>query len=364
MSPSHHLPPAADARHAERLVAQSQALLGAAGGDGRLRWLSPAWQHWMGYDDRQLYAQPYLSFVHPDDVVRVRDFAARLARMAPGESLQLEVRVRRADGEHRWLRCSATVADAPESLAYLSATDVSDLREALGELARRGAELERSNAELERFASVVSHDLRSSLTAVAGFLELIEYRYGEELAGGARSLLGSAQRSADRMRALVEDLLAYARVGHSGREREPVDVGALARGVAATVAPRARLRLGPGLPTVRALPRELEQLLANLIGNAAKFVAADVEPEIELTAAREGGGWRFELADNGIGLPSERAGDVFGMFARLHEADGYPGSGIGLAIAEKVVESAGGRIWARPRAGGGTVFAFTWPDRQ
>jgi signal transduction histidine kinase len=245
-------------------------------------------------------------------------------------------------------------------MVYLSGTDVTDLHEALEELARRSGELERSNAELDRFAGVVSHDLRSSLTSVAGFLLLLERRHGDELSEPARELLASAGEASARMRSLVDDLLAYARVGHSGRAPEPVDVGALARRVAAAVAPGAALETG-ALPVVHALPREFEQLLANLIGNAAKFVAPGTPPRIRLDAQRTDDAWRFELADNGIGIEARHADRIFGMFQRLHGGDAYPGTGIGLAIAAKVVERAGGRIWVRPGSEGGSVFAFTWP---
>jgi PAS domain S-box-containing protein len=345
--------PGSDADHAERLFALSQDLLGAADADGRLRWVNAAWERTMGWPLEELYAHPYLDFIHPDDVAKVAGFAEALAHMPPGESLQIETRARRRDGTYRWLRCSAAVAGGPDPMVYLSGTDVTDLHEALDDLAR-------SNAELERFAGVVSHDLRSSLTAVAGFLALLERRHADELGEEARGLLASAGEASARMRSLVDDLLAYARVGHSGHAPESIDVAELAQRIARSVAPGAQLRTG-GLPVVRALPREFEQLLSNLIGNAAKFVAPGVRPEMTLRAEPEERGWRFELADNGIGIEERHAERVFGMFQRLHGGEAYPGTGIGLAIAAKVVEGAGGRIWVRPRPEGGSVFAFTWP---
>jgi PAS domain S-box-containing protein len=339
--------------HAERLFALSQDLLGAADAAGRLRWVNAAWERTMGWSRDELYARPYLEFVHPADREKVAAFAEHLQHLPPGESRQVETRARRSDGSFRWLRVSAAVAGGAEPMVYLSGTDVTDLHEALTELAR-------SNDELDRFASVVSHDLRQSLTAVCGYLALLDSRHGEALGDDAHYLLESAREGGERMRALVDDLLAYARVGHSGRRPEPVDATDLVRRLAPTAAPNATLHVST-LPVVHARPREFEQLLANLMGNAAKFVAPGVRACIAVTAAREGDCWRFEVADNGIGVPPPLADRIFGMFQRLQRADDYPGTGIGLAICHKVVAGAGGRIWVQPRAEGGSVFTFTWP---
>jgi PAS domain S-box-containing protein len=339
--------------HAERLFALSQDLLGAADAAGRLRWVNAAWERTMGWTADELYSRPYLEFVHPADREKVAAFAEHLQHLPPGESRQVETRARRSDGNYRWLRVSAAVAGGAEPMVYLSGTDVTDLHEALTELAR-------SNDELDRFASVVSHDLRQSLTAVCGYLALLDSRHGEALGDDAHYLLESAREGGERMRALVDDLLAYARVGHSGRRPEPVDATALVHRLAPTAAPDAALHVAE-LPVVHARPREFEQLLANLLGNAAKFVAPGVRPHIQVGARREGDCWRFEVADNGIGVPPPLADRIFGMFQRLQRADDYPGTGIGLAICHKVVAAAGGRIWVEGREGGGSVFCFTWP---
>jgi PAS domain S-box-containing protein len=339
--------------HAERLFALSQDLLGAADAEGRLRWVNAAWERLFGWSADELYSRPYLDFVHPDDQAKVAAFAQRLAHLPPGQSLQIECRACRRDGGYRWLRVSAAVAGGEEPMVYLSGTDVTDLHEALADLAR-------SNDELDRFASVVSHDLRQSLTAVLGFLTLLESRHGEMMDDRALSLLVAAREGGERMRTLVDDLLAYARVGHSGRRPKPVDAAELVRRLAATAAPGATVQVDE-LPVVRAREREFEQLFANLLGNAAKFVAPGTRPWIAVHAAREEDRWRFEVEDNGIGIPAPLADRVFGMFQRLQRAEDYPGTGIGLAICHKIVEAAGGRIWVRPRDDGGSVFAFTWP---
>jgi len=365
--PSTPLPGGAEAAHAERLFALSQDLLGAADAHGYLRWVNAAWERTTGWTPAELYERPYVDFMHPEDRGKVMAFAMRLEHTPRGESEQVEARALCRDGSYRWFRCSAAVADGPEPLVYLSAMDVTDLFEALEQLAgertrsvRRTAELERSNAELERFASVVSHDLRQSLTAVSGFLALLESRFGNEIPDGAAELLGYARDGSDRMHALVEDLLAYARVGHSGRAPERIDTAELVRRIAPTAAAGAELEID-ALPVILARPREFEQLLANLISNAVKFVAPGIAPRVRVSASSEGTGWRFEVADNGIGVAAPHAQRIFGMFARSPAGEQYPGTGIGLAIAQKVVEAAGGRIWVDPRDGGGSVFCFTWP---
>ncbi|HWK25707.1 MAG TPA: ATP-binding protein [Solirubrobacter sp.] len=355
------LPGGAEAAHAERLFALSQDLLGAADARGYLRWVNAAWERTTGWSPAELYAVPYAEFMHPEDRAHVLAFAQRLEHTPRGESLQVEARARCKDGSYRFFRCSAAVADGPEPLVYLSAMDVTDLYEARTRSLQRAAELERSNAELERFASVVSHDLRQSLTAVSGFLALLESRYGDQLPAGAAELLTHAREGGGRMHLLLDDLLAYARVGHSGRAFERVDCAELVRRIAPTAAAGATLEAGE-LPVVLARPREFEQLLTNLLANAVKFVAPGVAPAVWISAVPDGDHWRFEVADNGIGVARPHAQRIFGMFARSPAAEQYPGTGIGLAIAQKVVEAAGGRIWVRDRDGGGSVFAFTWPQ--
>jgi PAS domain S-box-containing protein len=243
--------------------------------------------------------------------------------------------------------------------------DITARRAAERALEERAVELERSNAELEQFAYVASHDLSEPLRMVSSYLQLLRRRYHGRLDGDADAFIDYAVDGAARMRDLIDALLTYSRAGRGDRPVAPVDARAVVERVIDAVthaeAREARVAVGP-LPTVLGDEQELGQLFQNLIGNAVKFVPEDRVPEVAVVAApADDGMWRVEVTDNGIGLEPAHAERIFRMFQRLHTRDEYPGTGIGLAIAKKVVERHGGAIWAEPRPEGGTRFAFTLP---
>jgi PAS domain S-box-containing protein len=243
--------------------------------------------------------------------------------------------------------------------------DITARRDAERALEARAGDLERSNAELEQFAYVASHDLSEPLRMVSSYLQLLRRRYHGKLDSDADEFIDFAVDGAARMRDLIDDLLTYSRAGRGDHPFEPVDTQELAERVAETAraqweGPEPRIAVEQ-LPTITGDVQGLGQLLQNLIGNAIKFVPADRAAEVLVSARREGGAWRFEVADNGIGVAAPHAQRIFGMFARSPAGERYPGTGIGLAIAQKVVEAQGGRIWVQPRRGGGSVFCFTWP---
>ncbi len=251
--------------------------------------------------------------------------------------------------------------------AVAVARDVTALREAHARLEERARELERSNAELAEFAYVASHDLSEPLRTITGYLQLLHRRHGDRLGEEANDYVARAIDSASRLRTLIDDVLAYSRAGRSERAAGTVDTGAIVSSIAITIAgtrePRPEIEWDT-LPTVAGEARQLTQLLQNLISNAIKFVPPDRVPHVSVSAERDGSWWRFAIDDNGIGIDPEDAEQIFGMFQRLHTRDSYPGTGIGLAIARKVVEHHGGRIWAEGRKGGGTRMAFTLPAEE
>jgi len=233
---------------------------------------------------------------------------------------------------------------------------------------RAQAELERSNADLEAFAYVASHDLAEPLRSVAGFVSLLERQYGEALDEQAREFIAYAVDGVERMLAMIDDLLLYARAGTADVRRERVALGELVAAALRDLGPAA-LECGASvdvgeLPVVRADPGQLRRVLQNLLGNAIKFTAPGVAPHVSVSGGAGDRGWELAVADNGIGIDPAQAERAFEMFARLPGSGGsYRGTGLGLAISRRIVERHGGRLWVEPNPGGGSVFRLTLPLR-
>jgi signal transduction histidine kinase len=232
-------------------------------------------------------------------------------------------------------------------------------------LADKVEELARSNKELEEFAYIASHDLQEPLRMVASYTELLGERYRGKLDDKADRYIGYAVDGARRMQRLINDLLAYARVGSQAKPLLPTDSAAVLEMVVAGLqkvmeSSEAKVEHAD-LPGVQADDVQLGQVFQNLIANAIKFRQSERPPRIRVSAESEGDMVRFSVADNGIGMEKEMTGRIFQMFQRLHTREEYEGTGIGLAVAKKVVERHGGRIWFDSVAGEGTTFHFTLP---
>lgn len=245
--------------------------------------------------------------------------------------------------------------------------DISERRLAERTLKKHAEELERSNAELERFAYVASHDLQEPLRMVASYVQLLQRRYQGKLDKDADEFIAYAVDGASQMKLLINDLLAYSRVGSNSKSFETMDVEtalekALANLKAAINENDAEITHGP-LPTVFADDGQLTLLFQNLIGNAIKFHSKKT-PRIQVSAEQDSKGWVFSIQDNGIGIDPEYVERIFIIFQRLHTREDYPGTGIGLAICKKIVECHGGRIWVESTPGKGTKFYFTLPYKQ
>jgi PAS domain S-box-containing protein len=225
-------------------------------------------------------------------------------------------------------------------------------------------ELRRSNEELERFAYVASHDLQEPLRSVTSYLQLLSRRYRTRLDSDATEFIDIAVSGAARMQRLINDLLAFSRLGTRGGALIPFDAGAVLddslKGLHAAIVESGAEITSDTLPMVLVDPGQLGQLFTNFIGNALKFRGTD-RPRVHVGAQRQGRFWKFSVRDNGIGIEGRYFERIFVIFQRLHGRDEYQGTGIGLAICKKIVERHGGRVWVESALGQGATFYFTIP---
>ena len=232
-------------------------------------------------------------------------------------------------------------------------------------LQQQAQELARSNAELEQFAYVASHDLQEPLRVITGYVSLLEQRYSDKLDQDAREFIGFATDAAHRMRALIEALLEFSRVETHGNPFEKMDCNrALSEAIAdlevSIYESEADVTSDP-LPDVVGDQIQITHVFENLISNAIKFRKDDCLPKIHISCSPSEDSWQISVADNGTGIRPRYQERIFGMFKRAHKRSKYPGTGIGLALCQKIVERHGGRIWVESEVNQGSTFHFTSP---
>jgi PAS domain S-box-containing protein len=271
----------------------------------------------------------------------------------------------RADGEEFPMEASISHSQVGgRGLFTVILRDITERERAEKKLAEKMAELARSNAELEQFAYIASHDLQEPLRMVAAYTQLLAERYRGRLDENADKFIGYASEGALRMQTLIQDLLAFSRVGRKGAARGPVDCGAVMEEILQSLGPAIQesgaVVTHTALPVLWADHSQITQVLQNLIGNAIKFRGQEA-PAISVQAEKTGSQWLFSVSDNGIGIAPEHKENIFVVFQRLHTRTEYPGNGIGLAVCKKIVEHCGGKIWVESEAGHGSTFKFLLP---
>ncbi|MFG2163720.1 sensor histidine kinase [Micromonospora chersina] len=264
------------------------------------------------------------------------------------------------------------LADDIDIMRQKIARELDEVREAReriewvnSQLQKQAEELTRSNRDLEQFAYVASHDLQEPLRKVASFCQLLQRRYSGQLDERADQYIAFAVDGAQRMQRLINDLLAFSRIGRLTTGFTEVDMNKVMGDVAGqTEAARqyadAELTWDR-LPVIRGEEPLLTNLLANLVSNSIKFRRPDVPPKVHVSARLVDDEWEISCRDNGIGIEPEFADKIFVIFQRLHSKDAYPGTGIGLAIVKKIVEYHGGRVWVDTETAEGTTIRFTLP---
>ncbi|WP_305790077.1 sensor histidine kinase [Symbioplanes lichenis] len=254
----------------------------------------------------------------------------------------------------------AGLADDVDAMRRKIAAELREVQQARAELDAKAAELTRSNRDLEQFAYVASHDLQEPLRKVASFCQLLQRRYQGQLDARADQYIAFAVDGADRMQRLINDLLAFSRIGRLTTGFKQVDLNHVLGVVRAQHSGDASI-VTADLPTVEGEEPLLTTLFANLIGNSLKFRRPDVPPEVVVGAVRSGDTWQITVRDNGIGIEPEFADKVFVIFQRLHPREAYEGTGIGLAIVKKIVEYHGGTIELDASVPVGALFIITLP---
>jgi len=349
------------------------------------------WSALTGQSQAEVEGWGWLNAIHPED----RELSQFLWNQAAAwkSPYKLEHRVRVADGSYRFFAVRAVpILDSQNEIQEWigTHTDITDrklaesglqqakaeleikVQERTAELQKLNEELKRSNQELEQFAYVASHDLQEPLRAVTGYSQLLVEEYQAVLDESAQEYIHYIVDGAKRMQQLIQDLLAYSRVGTRGRRFTPTDCNAVLSealsNLSVAITQSQAIITHDSLPNLPADKTQLVQLLQNLIGNAIKFQRKDVPPQVHISAMRVGeveeklpgnSAWLFSVQDNGMGIKTQYLERIFEVFRRLHTRREFPGTGIGLAICKKIVERHNGRIWAESQLGVGTTFYFT-----
>jgi signal transduction histidine kinase len=347
--------------------------------------MSPDWSEMRQLDGRDFIADTKMpsgawlqEYIYAEDQAMVT--AAIREAVRTKTTFELEHRVRRADGTLGWTHSRAVpMFDARGEVVewFGAASDVSERRQAAEEIrqlnanleknvAERTAQLEAANEEMGAFSYSVSHDLRAPLRHVLGFAAMLQKDAGPSLSEKNLRLLATISQSANRMAALIDDLLAFSRLGRAELQKAEIDLDRLAHEVVndfvAEIKPRIISWEIQSLPAVRADRALLRMVLVNFISNAVKFTGKRAAPKIEIGCAPGGVNETvIFVRDNGAGFDPNYGQKLFGVFQRLHSQDEFEGTGIGLANIRRIIQRHGGRTWAEGVVGAGATFYFSLP---
>ena len=325
---------------------------------GKVDYRNRQWTDFGGFSFEQIQDLGWAQLLHPDDVDE--SVLQWQQAVTTGESFHAEHRFRRADGAYRWhLSRALAMRDLNGNILMWigSSTDIHAQKE-------KEDELQRANDDLQQFAYSASHDLQEPIRNVAVYSEIIARKYRNVLDGDGQKFLGFLTEGGRRLATLIDDLLAYTRAGSVEGPLRAVNAEAVLQktlaGLAEAIRESNAVVSADPLPEVYVGEAHLQQVLQNLIGNALKY-RTEEPPRIYIQVTDQGTAWRFAVQDNGIGIDPQYKENIFGVFKRLHRDQKYGGTGIGLAICQRVVERYGGRIWVDSAPGKGSTFYFTLP---
>jgi PAS domain S-box-containing protein len=347
--------------------------------DGPCDYLSPRWVEYTGVSEADQLGYGWLQQLHPDDRERV---IAEWSAVAPrGGLFDIEFRIRRADGVYRWFKTRAIPFcdnDGQVVKWFGSNTDIDDSKRAEAEIrllnadleqrvAVRTQQLEESNKELEAFSYSVSHDLRAPLRAIDGFARILTDDYGPKLDDEAKRVCSIIRENTGRMGRLIDDLLAFSRLGRAQMQPSSIDMGGMARAVFQEVTtPERRVHIDfqvEPMPSAVGDPSLMRQVWMNLLGNAVKFSSKRERVVVRVSGETKDGESIYSVRDNGAGFDMRYVQKLFGVFQRLHSSKEFEGTGVGLALVQRVIRRHGGRVWAEGETDRGATFFFALPQK-
>jgi PAS domain S-box-containing protein len=328
--------------------------------DGYLDYYNDRWYEFTGLSRVAFGDERWETLVHPEDIRQAHE--SWYAAVDAGKPYNFEYRfLDRHENRWRWFVGRALpVRDTEGKIVkwFGTWTDIDEQK-------RIEDELRRANQDLEQFAFSASHDLQEPLRTVKIYSELLTKRHADKLDGEALKFIGYLRNGATRMETLVRDLLTYTQVTKVEKCAEVADANEALKTAVANLAGSisetgAQIEADP-MPLLPVHSMHLQQLFQNLAGNAIKYRRPDRPPIVHIAAERQDGHWLFTVSDNGIGIDPEYKENIFGLFKRLHTSDEYSGTGIGLAICQRIVDRYHGRIWVESEVGRGSTFRFTLP---
>jgi PAS domain S-box-containing protein len=348
-------------KHAEderdRFFSLSLDMLCISSADGYFKRLSPAFTRTLGWSVEEMLARPFIDFIHPDDQAAT---LAEVENQLRDHQPVLDFENRFAHKEGGWRVLSWRSVPQYDGSMYATARDVTERREA-------EQQIRELNRELESFSYSVSHDLRAPLRHIDGYARILREDLGARLDAESRRCLDTIVDSSRRMGLLIDDLLAFSRLGRKPISTRAVDMRELVNGALAEVQSQGgaslnvQVQVGE-LPPADGDPALLRQVWSNLLGNAIKYSAPRGEQaRVFVSGERRGDLLHYSVADNGVGFDMRYAEKLFGVFQRLHSQEEFEGTGVGLAIVQRIVARHGGAVAAQAEPGQGAIFSFELP---
>lgn len=339
----------------EHFFNNSNDLSCIANAEGYFENVNPSFEKILGYSKNELSEDPFLDFVHPDDIPATLEAYEQLKSGAT--LIHFVNRYRRKDGNYLWFDWNATPNPVTGKF-YCIARDFT---------ARKKAEdaLKRSNEELEAFSYSVSHDLRAPLRAIVGFTAILEEDYSNKLDDEARRITDVIKNNTLKMGNLIDDLLTFSRMGRQDIVKSKIDTEALVKEIITSLDTKNNGHtiswdIKPMQETFGDI-NTMKQVWINLISNAIKYTGNTANPHIEIGSYPDGEKIVFFINDNGVGFDQKYSAKLFKVFQRLHSGDEFEGTGIGLAIVEKIITKHGGNVWAEAEINKGASFYFSLP---